>query len=68
MTILRRQQVQERTGLSRSTIYDWLSTTSPRFDPNFPQPIELGANSVGWLSTEIDAWIAQRISVSRSSK
>ena len=26
----------------------------------FPEPISLGARSVGWIESEIDAWIAQR--------
>jgi prophage regulatory protein len=65
LAILRCKQVQQRTGLSRSTIYDRLSTTSPRFDPTFPSAIQLGANSVGWLESEIEDWISSRVKFTR---
>lgn len=55
LTILRRPQVSARTGLSRSTIYQLGA------DGNFPKPINLGPRSVGWLSHEIDAWLAARV-------
>jgi len=32
---------------------------------SFPEPIALGARSVGWIESEADAWIAQRIEDSR---
>lgn len=57
--ILRRQEVEARTGLSRSTIYAWVK------DGNFPAPISLGAKAVGWLEAEIEDWIAARVAVSR---
>ena len=56
LTILRRKQVEARTGLSRSTIYARL-----REGGDFPKPIQLGAQSVGWLESEIDAWLRERI-------
>jgi prophage regulatory protein len=61
VTILRRKQVETRTGLSRSTIYDKLSARSPRFDPSFPRSIPLGAHAVGWVESEIQDWIERRI-------
>jgi prophage regulatory protein len=57
--ILRRPQVQERTGLSRSSIYEKMSRGE------FPRPISLGAKSVGWLAQEVEFWIEQRIKASR---
>lgn len=65
LAILRRKHVEQRTGLSRSTIYDKLSSSSPRFDPLFPKAIQLGANSVGWIESEIDEWINGRIHFTR---
>lgn len=50
-TVNRLPIVQSRTGLSRSTIYAYIS------QGKFPKPIHLGARSVGWLSADIDAWI-----------
>ena len=31
----------------------------------FPKPIKLGARASGWLESEIDAWLAQRVADSR---
>ena len=53
--ILRRRQVEERTGLSRSTIYLRIQVGT------FPKPVNLGARAVGWLENEIDAWLKSRI-------
>jgi prophage regulatory protein len=64
-TILRRNVVEARTGLSRSTIYDKLSKASTRFDPTFPRPIHLGLNAVGWIEFEIETWLQARIQASR---
>lgn len=52
---LRLSDVKERTGLSRSTIYLNISKNI------FPRPISLGARCVGWLESEIDAWMQVRI-------
>jgi len=52
LTILRRNQVEDRTGLSRSTIYLRIQ------EGTFPRPISLGARAVGWLEHEIEAWLA----------
>ena len=52
--ILRRGMVQERTGLSRSTIYAMMAAGS------FPKPIPLGQRAVGWAETEIAAWLESR--------
>lgn len=51
--ILRRKQVEARTGLSRSTIYARMAENA------FPHPINLGYSkgAVGWIEAEIDAWV-----------
>jgi prophage regulatory protein len=54
MRLLRRREVEERTGLSRSTIYEWMRTGQ------FPRPIALGTRSVRWQQHDVDAWIAER--------
>jgi prophage regulatory protein len=62
LTILRRKQVENRTGLSRSTIYLRISQGA------FPKPIGLGGGrAVGWIDAEIDAWLKSRIEISRKS-
>lgn len=55
LSILRRKQVEDRTGLSRSTIYLRVQKGT------FPRPVNLGARAVGWLESEIDSWLASRI-------
>ena len=55
LVILRRKQVEARTGMSRSSIYAGISAGS------FPAPVPLGEKSVGWLEHEIAGWIASRI-------
>lgn len=70
LTILRRKDVEARTGLSCSCIYAKLRHNPKRprdYDPSFPKPVSIGANSVGWVSSELDAWIAARIEQSRKA-
>lgn len=66
--ILRRKQVEARTGLSRSSIYARLKHNSKRpgdYDPTFPKPVSIGAKAVGWIEAEVDAWIAAQVTKSR---
>jgi len=58
-TILRRKQVEARTGLQRSTIYLRIS------EGTFPKPVHLSAHSVGWVESEIDQWIDETIKTGR---
>ncbi|EMP0915104.1 MULTISPECIES: AlpA family transcriptional regulator [Pseudomonas] len=60
--VLRLKQVQEKTGLARSTIYDRLNPRSARFDNSFPKPFKIGLSAVGWLESGIDEWISKRAS------
>ncbi|QLP46853.1 helix-turn-helix transcriptional regulator [Klebsiella michiganensis] len=50
----------EKLGIARATIYDWLNTKSPRYDPTFPIQRRLGTKSVGWLESELDDWLNNR--------
>lgn len=61
LTILRRKQVEARTGLSRSAIYDKLNPKSPRYDATFPVQVGLGTGAVGWLESEINDWLLARV-------
>ncbi|EMD9442900.1 helix-turn-helix transcriptional regulator [Burkholderia stagnalis] len=58
--VLRIKRLTEKTGFSRSSTYNKTNPASKYFDPSFPKPIRLGARSVGWLESEVDAWIASR--------
>ena len=55
--ILRRPEVELRTGLSRSAIYALMARRQ------FPAAIPLTAKAVGWLESSIETWIAERVSV-----
>jgi prophage regulatory protein len=52
--VLRKPAVEKKTGLSRMTI--WRRVREGRF----PAPFKLSDNAVGWLESDIDAWIAER--------
>ena len=57
--ILRRRQVEARTGLSRSTLYQYIKNGA------FPRSVPLGPRAVGWVESEVSEWIATRISIRR---
>jgi prophage regulatory protein len=59
--ILRLPAVKARTGLSRSTIYHRIS------EGTFPKQISLGARAVGFLESEVEAWISRQIEKSRKA-
>ena len=60
--ILRLPEVKERTGLSRSTIYLYISKGA------FPASISLGPRTVGWIESEIEEWLQSRICKSRHGR
>lgn len=49
--LLRRQQVEELTGLSRASIYRLIA------DGDFPRPVRVSSAGVRWRSSDIAAWI-----------
>lgn len=57
--ILRLPEVKVRTGLSRSSIYLRIA------NGDFPNSISLGGRAVGWLESDIDQWLADKIESSR---
>jgi prophage regulatory protein len=58
-TILRLPAVMANIGLSRSSIYLRIAEGS------FPKPVSLGARAVGWLESDIQEWLRQRVELSR---
>ena len=54
--IIRKPEVKNKTGLPNSTIYELIS------QGKFPKQIKLSVRSSGWLESEIDEWIAARVS------
>lgn len=55
--ILRLPAVRERTGLPRSSVYALMARNE------FPGTIPLGGRAVGWLQSEIEEWLEQRIAL-----
>ena len=52
--ILRRSQVEDQIGLSRSSIYQMMS------DGDFPLPIKIGKRAIGWKQQDIIDWLYNR--------
>lgn len=57
--LLKRQEVEAATTLSRSSIYRLIA------NGQFPQPIKLSSNRRAWLSEDVDAWLELRKPASR---
>ena len=55
--IIRLKQVKAMTGLSRTTIYRFMSINE------FPKQIKLGPKSSGWLIDEVDEWFKRQIQI-----
>lgn len=54
MRVLTRDEVTERLGIGRTTLWRW------ERDGRFPSRRQLGPSRVGWLESEVDAWLASR--------
>jgi len=54
LRVLREKDRFRLTGLSR--VQAWRLEREGRF----PKRIQLGSNSVGWIASELDAWIAAK--------
>ncbi len=57
--IIRWPIVHDKVGLCRSHVHKLVS------QDQFPHPIKLGLRSSGWVESEIDTWLEQRIVESR---
>jgi prophage regulatory protein len=53
--ILPIDQVLDRTGLSRRTLYTEIS------EGRFPKPVQLTARRVGWPETDVEAFLTSKI-------
>jgi prophage regulatory protein len=60
--ILRCQDVQEATGLSRSTIYRMMDRD------DFPKATKLGVRAIGWRQSVVNRWIERRCNAYQQSE
>lgn len=51
--MLRIEQVEEKVGFKKSTIFEWMNPVSPRHKPHFPRPRKNGRSN-RWYESEID--------------
>ena len=61
-TILRLPEVKRSTGLSRSTIYLRMAQGT------FPKSVPLGPRAIGWLESEIEAWLQAQVASVRNDE
>ncbi len=55
MRIISLKDVIETTGLSRSTIYNYMEQGI------FPRSVPLGGRCTGWVESEVAEWVVARI-------
>lgn len=56
LRVLRREEVQKRLGIARSTIYAYLNHRSATYRPEFPKPVYQGT-SMGFIEQEVDEYV-----------
>ncbi len=55
---LRKHQLLELLGISKSTLYNWLHESGEYYDPTFPKPVYWGKGKTPyWLNEEVAVWI-----------
>lgn len=52
--------VLDRVGTSKTTVYGMIKMGT------FPAPVKIGQRAVAWRRSEVDAWIASRVSSNAS--
>jgi prophage regulatory protein len=53
--IMRREEVERKTGFKRAHIYNLMK------EGKFPRAKRIGLRAVGWDSLEIERWIVERL-------
>jgi len=60
--IYRLSDVIQRTGVSRSTIYNWVKSNT------FPAPRRLGKRLIVWSEADLESWLEAQLSPSELTK
>ena len=55
-TLIRRPEVQARTGLPCASLYAMMKRNQ------FPRPVKITARAVAWTEASVDSWIESRLS------
>ena len=58
--VIRLPVVKDKTGLSRSSIYLRMSKG------DFPKSISLGDRAIGWLESDVEQWLEDKIAASKN--
>src|SRR5262245_59586846 len=66
MRLIRRTEVQAKTGLKGTQLYNKMKDPDP--DKRFPASVNTGPRMVAWVESEVDDWIAARIRERDSGK
>ena len=59
--LIRLREVMEITGFGRSQIYKLINIGE------FPKQIQISQGAVAWLESEVEAWMEERIRLSRNN-
>ena len=59
--LIRRTEVQNKTGLGASSIYAMMK------QGKFPQCMNLSERRVAWVESDVDQWIAERVANHRAT-
>lgn len=52
--IIRIKEVLNRVGLSKSSLYSYIS------QGKFPRPCKIGLRAIGFMESEVNAWLEER--------
>ncbi len=55
--VIRWPELRRELRADRSTVWRWQRSQG------FPKPVRIGPNSVGWLRSEVNAWLAARVAI-----
>ena len=60
LKVLKMKEMCEKIKSCRSAAYRRLDKNDSMYDATFPKPIKLGSRSIGFLESEVDAWLLSR--------
>ena len=59
--LIRRKEVQSKTGLGASSIYAMMQQGT------FPKAVSISERRVAWIESDVDQWISERIASHKAS-